>query len=88
MEAEGIPVAFADILVSEDRQGMEARLAIFTSAIRDRINREVSSKLHTLTPKPGDGEPGITKAQFRAMRVAEQQEIYRNNRPLYEELSR
>ncbi|MBO5111435.1 MAG: DUF4355 domain-containing protein, partial [Clostridia bacterium] len=88
LEEAGVPVAFADLLVTEDGAEMERRVGTFVSAVREWINREVSMKLETLSPRIGGGDAGITKAQFRAMRIAEQQEIFKNNRPLYEELSR
>lgn len=88
LEAADVPVAFAELLTAEDAEEMEARISVFLSTVRAWINREVAGKLETLTPRVGNGDTGITKAQFRAMRIAEQQEIYMNNRPLYEELSR
>ena len=88
LEEAGLPASFADLLVTEDEADMGRRLTAFVSTVREWINREVSMKLETLTPRIGGGDTGITKAQFRAMRIAEQQEIFENNRPLYEELSR
>lgn len=88
LEAADVPVAFAELLTAEDAAETEARISVFLSTVRAWINREVAGKLETLTPRVGSGDTGITKAQFRAMRIAEQQEIYMNNRPLYEELSR
>ena len=88
LEAADVPVAFADLLTAEDTAEMEERISTFLGTVRGWINREVSKRLETLTPRVGGGDAGITKAQFRAMRIAEQQEIYLNNRPLYEELSR
>lgn len=88
LEAADVPVAFAELLTAEEAAETEARISVFLSTVRAWINREVAGKLETLTPRVGSGDTGITKAQFRAMRIAEQQEIYMNNRPLYEELSR
>ena len=88
LETAEIPATFAELLVTEDGAETEARTAAFIAAAREWINREISRKLETLTPRIGGGRTGITTAQFRAMRIAEQQELFRTNRPLYEELSR
>ena len=88
LETAQIPASFADLLVTEDGAETEARTAAFIDTAREWINREISHKLETLAPRIGGGSAGITRAQFRAMRIAEQQELYRTNRPLYEELSR
>lgn len=88
LEEAGVPVSFAELLVVEDGEAMQKRLSTFIGSVRAYVNREISMKLETLAPRIGGGDTGITKAQFRAMRIAEQQEIFNNNRPLYEELSR
>lgn len=90
LSEKGLPIAFADFVVAEDAETMQKNISLFDNEFKKAVKLEIESRLKSTTPKTStiglDGS--VTKEQFNKMTLSQQQELYKNNKELYMQLSR
>ncbi len=90
LSEKGLPIAFADFVVAEDADTMQKNINLFDSEFKKAVKVEIEKRLSSTTPKTGtlglDGQ--ITKEQFNKMTISQQNELFKNNKELYMELSK
>lgn len=87
---KGLPIAFADFVVAEDAETMQKNIQLFDTEFKKAVKIEIESRIKSTTPKTStiglDGQ--ITKEEFNKMTLAQQQELYKNNKELYMQLTK
>jgi len=81
---KSIPVQLADFVVDTDADVMQERIKTLDKYFKLAVKAEVEKRLSSNTPKrnlPLDGV--LTKEQFSKLSIAQQTEIYNNNKELY-----
>lgn len=87
---KGLPISFADYIVAEDAETMQKNIQLFDTEFKKAVKLEIESRLKSTVPKTStiglDG--AITKEEFNKMNLAQQQELYKNNKELYMQLTK
>lgn len=85
---KGISLALVDFCVDEDADEMDKKIKLLDAEFKKSVKAEVEKRLSSNTPKVGlPRDDSLTKEKFRKLSVIEQQELYRNNKELYEQLT-
>lgn len=84
---KGISLSLVDFVVAEDAETMNERINLLDKAFKASVKAEVEKRLGSNTPKKNlPPDETITKEAFRKMSLADQQELYKTNPNLYQEL--
>lgn len=86
---KGLSLALVDFVLAEDAETMMANIRTLEKAFKASVKAEVERRLGTDIPKknlPRDDE--LTKEKFRAMSLAEQAQLLRENPELYEQMTK
>lgn len=87
LQDRGLPVHFAEWIVADDAETMLENITTFEKLFKAAVNDAVSVKIASPTPKSGlTAQTGLTKEAFNKMSVLEQQELFRSNPTLYNQL--
>lgn len=83
---KGLSLDLVQFVVAETADDMNANISLLDKAFKASVKAEVEKRLGGKSPK-GTGDNGtITKEQFKAMSIREQQELYNSDRTLYNTL--
>lgn len=90
LSTRGLDANLVDFVVtSTDQDECLEKIETLDKIFKTMVKKEVDSRLKSNTPKSTLGLGGeITKAQFNKMTLAEQSELYTNNKDLYTQLTR
>lgn len=90
MSKRNIPAELAQFLVSEDADTMFENLKLFDGVLKRLINSEVEKRISGTTPKGGNmrNTESMTKADFHKLSLQEQQNIFENNKELYDAMTK
>lgn len=90
MSKRNIPAELAQFLVSEDADTMFENLKLFDGVLKRLINSEVEKRISGTTPKGGNmrNAESMTKADFHKLSLQEQQNIFENNKELYDAMTK
>lgn len=87
MSDKGIPADLVDFVVDIDADTMNANINKLDKFIKQAVASEVKARLASPTPAKGlASNTEITKEQFARMSIAERNELFTNNRELYNKL--
>ena len=89
LTARNLDVRFADIIdIGEDAEDAQEKIETLDTLFKAAVKAEVEKRITGSTPKTGTiglGET-ITKEEFKKMSLAQQSELYHNNKELYNKL--
>lgn len=90
LSTRGLDANLVDFVVtSTDQDECLEKIGTLDKIFKTMVKKEVDSRLKSNTPKSTLGLGGeITKDQFNKMTLAEQSELYTNNKELYTQLTR
>jgi len=89
LSEKGISLALVDFIVADDADTMMQNINVLDKAFKASVKTEVEKRLQSKTPKsnlPLDGV--LNKETFRKMSIKEQQDLYTNNRELFDSLTK
>lgn len=89
LEKRGLSAELLDILVtSTDIEVVQANIDKLDKAFKQAVNDAVAKKINSTGTKNSNNSNtnGITKEQFKKMSIAEQTELFNNNKELYLQL--
>lgn len=89
LSEKGISLELVNMVVADDADTMMANINVLDKAFKASVKAEVEKRLKSNTPKsnlPLDG--ALTKESFIKMSIKEQQQLYINNKELYESLTK
>ena len=90
LTARNLDVRFADIIdIGEDAEDAQEKIETLDTLFKAAVKAEVEKRITGSTPKTGTiglGET-ITKEEFKKMSLAQQSELYHNNKELYNKLT-
>ncbi len=88
LSGRGLSPEFADIIaIGEDVEEAQGRIETLDKLFKKAVEAEVKKRLNSNTPKVGGAAPeNLTKDDFKKMTLAQQAELYRRDRELYEKL--
>lgn len=89
LSEKGISLELVSFIVADDADTMMANINTLDKAFKASVKAEVEKRLKSTTPKsnlPLDGV--LTKERFSKMSIKEQQQLYINNRELYDSLTK
>lgn len=89
LSEKGISLELVNFIVADDADTMMANINVLDKAFKASVKAEVEKRLGSKTPKsnlPLDG--ALTKETFSKMSIKEQQQLYVNNKELYESLTK
>ena len=89
LASNNLPVEFADFLVGENEEVTSQRVDLFKDAFNNALEKAITERLRGTTPKVSTSSmASITKEQFKKMDLMQRQELFNNDRELYNELSK
>lgn len=81
---KNLPIQLSDLVLDVDAETMNSKISILEKSFKKAVQDEVEKRLTSTTPKNGiPTNNGITKNEFKKMNLFERQELYRNNKELY-----
>ena len=88
---KGLPVDFASLLVSDNAENTKVNIDAFNKAWNDALSREVDKKLKQSSVPPkannsGNGQAGMSKAEFRKLSIPERARLKAENPELFNKL--
>lgn len=87
LSEKNLPVAFAEYIVAEDAETMKKNIDLFDNEFKKAVQREVEARIKgTTPPKDSTKTDVLTKETFAKLSISQQQELYNNNRDLYNQL--
>ena len=89
LASNNLPVEFADFLISDSDEATTQRVDLFKNAFNEAVEKLVNERLKGNTPKVGTSKTlEVTKEQFKKMDLMQRQELFNNDRELYNELTK
>ena len=81
---KGLSSSFIDFVVSETAEEMQSKINQIEKAFKLSVKNEVERRLGTGSPKASTLDNGqMTKEQFNSLSISQKQELYNNDRELY-----
>ena len=85
---KGLSLTFIDFVIDETAEAMNEKINTIDRAFKACVKQEVERRLGTSAPKSPTTPTGtITKEQFNKLPLSQKQEIYRNDKELYNQLT-
>lgn len=85
---KGLSLALVDFCVDIDAEKMDAKIKALDKAFKASVKAEVEKRLSSTTPKVGlNRDESMSKDEFRKLSLHDQQELYKTNKELYDQLS-
>lgn len=89
LSSKGLDTSLVELVVDEDAEVMDQRIKLIEKAIKSEVSKQVLDRIGSDTPAAGSTSSGaITKESFRKMSLAEQMEIFRSDKELYDKLAK
>ena len=89
LSSRGLSAEFADLIqITDDLEESQARIDMLDRLFKQAVANEVKARLATGKPQvgTGDGANEITHERFKKMSLTERNQLYRDNRELYDKL--
>lgn len=85
LNARGLNAQFADLIeIGEDVEEAQKKIDMLDKLFKQAVKTEVEKRIATTTPKAGMIKTeGLTKEEFNRMSIAQQTELYKENKELY-----
>lgn len=85
LNARGLSSQFADLIeIGEDVEEAQQRIDMLDKLFKQAVKTEVEKRISTTAPKTGTCKTeGLTKEDFNKMTLAQQSELYNENKELY-----
>lgn len=87
LSEKGLPPALVDLVVASDADDMMSRINLLEKWVKEAVKGEVERRLASATPKAGNVNEGMNKADFARLPLQKQQELYRQNPELYQKMT-
>jgi len=89
LSSKGIPTSFVDLVLADTAEEMNKRISVLDTEFKKAVSEAVKAKLSSSTPRVATVQSeGLTKEQFKAMSVAQKNDLYIKNPELFRELSK
>ena len=90
LSARGLNPQFADLInIGEDVEEAQQRIDLLDKLFKAQVKAEVEKRISTTSPQTGSVKTeGLTKEEFKKMSIAEQTQLYKENKELYMTLCR
>ena len=90
LASKNLPVQFAEMLKGNDAEKTFENIQLFEAKFNEAVEKVVTERLRGNVPKTttSSSVASITKEQFRKMDLMQRQELFNNDRELYNELSK
>jgi len=90
LASKNLPVQFAEMLKGNDAEKTFENIQLFESKFNEAVEKVVTERLRGNVPKTttSSSVTSITKEQFKKMDLMQRQELFNNDRELYNELSK
>ncbi len=90
LSARGLNPQFADLInIGEDIEEAQQRIDLLDKLFKAQVKSEVEKRISTTSPQSGSVKTeGLTKEEFNKMSIAEQTQLYKENKELYMALCR
>ena len=89
LSSRGLSAEFADLIqITDDLEESQARIDMLDKLFKQAVANEVKARLATGKPQvgTGDGANEMTHERFKKMSLTERNQLYRDNRELYDKL--
>ena len=89
LSSRGLSAEFADLIqITDDLEESQARIGMLDRLFKQAVANEVKARLATGKPQvgTGDGANEMTHERFKKMSLTERNQLYRDNRELYDKL--
>lgn len=89
LSSRGLSAEFADLIqITDDLEESQARIDMLDRLFKQAVANEVKARLATGKPQvgTGDGANEMTHERFKKMSLTERNQLYRDNRELYDKL--
>lgn len=88
LSSRGLSAEFADIIaINDDIEASQANIDRLDKLFKSAVKAEVEKRLAGNAPKGnGDGANEMTHERFKRMSLSERNQLYRDNRELYDKL--
>lgn len=84
---KGLSLELVDFVLAEDANTMDKNIKLLDKAFKASVKAEVEKRLGSKAPVKQMGDPtALTKEQFAKMSLSQKQELYHNNREVYDAL--
>ena len=90
LASKSLPIEFAEMLKGNDAEKTFENIQLFEAKFNEAVEKVVTERLRGNVPKTttSSSVASITKEQFRKMDLMQRQELFNNDRELYNELSK
>ena len=90
LASKNLPIEFAEMLKGNDAEKTFENIQLFEAKFNEAVEKVVTERLRGNVPKTttSSSVASITKEQFRKMGLMQRQELFNNDRELYNELSK
>ena len=90
LASKNLPIEFAEMLKGNDAEKTFENIQLFEAKFNEAVEKVVTERLRGNVPKTttSSSNPSITKEQFKKMDLMQRQELFNNDRELYNELSK
>ena len=90
LASKNLPIQFAEMLKGNDAEKTFENIQLFEAKFNEAVEKVVTERLRGNVPKTttSSSVASITKEQFRKMDLMQRQELFNNDRELYNELSK
>ena len=90
LASKNLPIEFAEMLKGNDAEKTFENIQLFETKFNEAVEKVVTERLRGNVPKTttSSSVTSITKEQFKKMDLMQRQELFNNDRELYNELSK
>ena len=90
LASKNLPIQFAEMLKGNDAEKTFENIQLFEAKFNEAVEKVVSERLRGNVPKTttSSSVASITKEQFKKMDLMQRQELFNNDRELYNELTK
>ena len=90
LASKNLPIQFAEMLKGNDAEKTFENIQLFEAKFNEAVEKVVTERLRGNVPKTTTSSSltSITKEQFKKMDLMQRQELFNNDRELYNELSK
>lgn len=85
---KGISIGLVDLVLADKAEDMKTKIDILEKEFNASIQAEIERRLSGKTPTKVSGPEGLTKEQFRAMSLAQQNQLFLSNPDVYNTLTK
>lgn len=90
LASKNLPIDFAEMLKGNDAEKTFENIQLFEAKFNEAVEKVVTERLRGNVPKTttSSSAQSITKEQFKKMDLMQRQELFNNDRELYNELTK